>query len=70
MRTPADEAISFFESDFKQGEPIRVYELILDPDGGPNKDRQVAYTLFHVYLRRRVGSRRDLPIAVLLHALR
>lgn len=41
-RTPADEAIDFFESGFKQGdEPIRVYELPLDPDGGPNKDRQV-----------------------------
>ena len=43
-RTPADEAIDFFESGFKMGdEPIRVYELTLDPDGGPNKDRQVAY---------------------------
>jgi hypothetical protein len=42
VRTPADEAIDFFESGFKPGEgPIRVYELALDPDGGPNKDRQV-----------------------------
>lgn len=40
-KTPADEAITFFESGFKSDEPIRVYELALDPDGGPNKDRQV-----------------------------
>ncbi|CAL1714662.1 unnamed protein product [Somion occarium] len=39
-KTPADEGIDFFESAFTQGEePIRVYELQLDPDGGPNKDR-------------------------------
>lgn len=45
-RTPADEAIDFFELGVKMGdEPIRVYELALDPDGGPNKDRQVAYCL-------------------------
>lgn len=43
-KTPADEAIDFFESAFRQGEEdIRVYELQLDPDGGPNKDRSVAY---------------------------
>ena len=39
-KTPADEGIEFFESATK-GEPIRVYELRLDPDGGPNKDRAV-----------------------------
>ncbi|KAL6304577.1 glycoside hydrolase family 13 protein [Sparassis latifolia] len=39
-KTPADEGIDFFEAAFKQGDrPIRVYELQLDPDGGPNKDR-------------------------------
>ncbi|OBZ74017.1 Glycogen debranching enzyme [Grifola frondosa] len=38
-KTPADEGIDFFEAAFKQGEkPICVYELRLDPDGGPNKD--------------------------------
>ena len=43
-KTPADEAIDFFESALQQGhEPIRVYELQLDPDGGPNKDRSVAF---------------------------
>ena len=52
-RTPADEAIDFFESGVKVGdEPIRVYELALDPDGGPNKDLQVAY-----YLRPICSSR-------------
>ena len=39
-KTPADEGIEFFESATSQ-EPIRVYELRLDPDGGPNKDRSV-----------------------------
>jgi len=41
-KTPADEGIEFFESAFSQGQPpIRVHELKLDPDGGPNKDRAV-----------------------------
>ena len=51
VRTPADEAIDFFESGFKQGDDaIRVYELALDPDGGPNKDRSVAYRVFFVHV--------------------
>lgn len=45
-KTPADEGIEFFESVvIEKGEPIHVYELRLDPDGGPNKDRSVEYTL-------------------------
>ena len=41
-RTPADEGIAFFESEFKKGEPpVRVYELALDPDGGPSKEVEV-----------------------------
>ncbi|THH32030.1 hypothetical protein EUX98_g2165 [Antrodiella citrinella] len=39
-KTPADEGLDFFESAFTQGEQaIKVYELPLDPDGGPSKDR-------------------------------
>ncbi|KAF8584023.1 glycoside hydrolase family 133 protein [Ramaria rubella] len=39
-KTPADEGIEFFQSSISLGEaPIYVYELQLDPDGGPNKDR-------------------------------
>ncbi|KAK2463702.1 hypothetical protein APHAL10511_004453 [Amanita phalloides] len=51
-KTPADEGIEFFQSQLTQGEPpIRVYELRLDPDGGPNKSRSYirlppAYTPF------------------------
>ncbi|KAF8325872.1 glycoside hydrolase family 13 protein [Cantharellus anzutake] len=42
-KTPADEAIDFFESiPSANEEPIQVYELRLEEDGGPNKDR--AYT--------------------------
>jgi len=42
-KTPADEGLNFFASVPPQGEsPIRVYELRLDPDGGPNNDCQVS----------------------------
>lgn len=43
-KTPADEGLDFFEGALKGGEPaIRVYELRLDPDGGPNKERAVRH---------------------------
>ncbi|KAL0067147.1 bifunctional 4-alpha-glucanotransferase/amylo-alpha-1,6-glucosidase [Marasmius tenuissimus] len=39
-KTPADEGIEFFQSALNPGEsPLRVYELRLDVDGGPHKDR-------------------------------
>ncbi|KAF5383708.1 hypothetical protein D9615_003666 [Tricholomella constricta] len=39
-KTPADEGLDFFQSQSRPGEaPIRVYELHLDTDGGPHKDR-------------------------------
>lgn len=42
-RTPADEGKEFFSSERSQYEqPIRVYELRLDPDGGPNKQRSAS----------------------------
>jgi hypothetical protein len=41
-KTPADEGLEFFEfASVDNKAPIRVYELPLDPDGGPNKDRAV-----------------------------
>jgi len=41
-KTPADEGIAFFESLILPGEgPVRVFELQLDPDGGPSKDKAV-----------------------------
>jgi len=41
-KTPADEGIDFVESAIGHGEaPIRVYELPLEPDGGPSKSREV-----------------------------
>jgi len=45
-KTPADEGIEFFQSESHPAEsPIRVYELHLDPDGGPNTDRIVSDNL-------------------------
>jgi glycogen debranching enzyme len=40
-KTPADEGIEFFQSTVQRDTPIRVYELRLDADGGPNKDALV-----------------------------
>lgn len=43
-KTPADEGIDFFQAEAAEGEaPIRVYELRLDPDGGPNKELSVCH---------------------------
>ena len=43
-KTPADEGVEFFQSEVHPGEsPIRVYELRLDPDGGPSKDLSVSF---------------------------
>lgn len=41
-KTPQDEGISWFESSSARREPVQVYELVLEADGGPNKNR--AYT--------------------------
>lgn len=42
-KTPADEAIEFFKSGPSTGEePLQVYELKLEEDGGPNKDKAVS----------------------------
>ncbi|KAG5721186.1 Glycogen debranching enzyme [Termitomyces sp. T112] len=39
-KTPADEGIEFFQSQIRTGDaPIYVYELRLDTNGGPHKDR-------------------------------
>jgi len=50
-RTPADEGVAFFESELEEGEtPIRVYELPLEADGGPGKNREVCIVVnFIVY---------------------
>ena len=46
-KTPADEGKDFFLSERSVGEqPIRVYELRLDPDGGPNKQRSASTKSF------------------------
>ncbi len=43
-KTPADEGIDFFQAGVSPGEaPIRVYDLGLDPDGGPSKDLSVRF---------------------------
>jgi glycogen debranching enzyme len=45
-KTPADEGIEFFESVRADDAPINVYELRLDPDGGPSKDLSVSFHPF------------------------
>ncbi|KAG8864449.1 hypothetical protein FRC20_010187, partial [Serendipita sp. 405] len=41
-KTPQNEGISWFESSHVGSQPVQVYELKLESDGGPNKNR--AYT--------------------------
>ena len=42
-KTPADEGKEFFLGQRLEGEqPVRVYELRLDPDGGPSKQRSAS----------------------------
>jgi glycogen debranching enzyme len=42
QRTPADEAIFFFEtSPATDAQPVQVYELQLEEDGAPSKDKAV-----------------------------
>lgn len=40
-KTPADEAIDYFEALAPKNATIQVYELKLDPDGGPSKEKSV-----------------------------
>jgi len=40
-KTPQNEGLSWFES-HTGTEPVQVYELALEADGGPNKDRAVS----------------------------
>ena len=58
-KTPADEGIEFFQSEIHLGEsPIRVYELRLDPDGGPSKELSVRSYLYpnHILIPYRASS--------------
>ena len=41
-KTPADEAIDYFEALAPKDATIQVYELKLDPDGGPSKEKSVS----------------------------
>jgi hypothetical protein len=42
-KTPADEGIQFFENAVPdKSKPIAVYEIHLDADGGPDKERSVS----------------------------
>jgi glycogen debranching enzyme len=48
-KTPADEGIDFFEAEITEGEaPIRVYELGLDPNGGPSKRLTVCHYIIQI----------------------
>jgi len=43
-KTPADEGIEFFQTEVAVGEaPICLYELRLEPDGGPSKELSVRF---------------------------
>lgn len=40
-KTPQDEAISFFSGE-GDGEPVQVWELSLEDDGGPSPEKSVS----------------------------
>ncbi|ELU43609.1 glycogen debranching enzyme [Rhizoctonia solani AG-1 IA] len=49
-KTPADEALDFFESTERGDTRIQVYELRLEPDGGPNREAAVRLSLSYTRL--------------------
>ncbi|KAG9123786.1 hypothetical protein FRC07_013965 [Ceratobasidium sp. 392] len=60
-KTPADEAIDFFESTERGTKHINVYELKLEEDGGPNRERSYtrlppAYTPYVLRVTIDAGS--------------
>ncbi|KAF5316807.1 hypothetical protein D9619_006196 [Psilocybe cf. subviscida] len=61
-KTPADEAIEFFQTAPQPGEsPLQIYELSLDPDGGPSKELSYvrlppAYTPYILRVHIRAGT--------------
>lgn len=40
-KTPQDEAIAFFSSNGADGQPVQVWELWLEDDGGPGSNKSV-----------------------------
>ena len=49
-KTPQDEALAFFSSDkAHEGEPIQVWELSLEDDGGPGESKSVCHDLENVF---------------------
>ena len=40
-KTPQDEALAFFSTKGHEGEPVQVWELWLDDDGGPGESKSV-----------------------------
>jgi hypothetical protein len=49
-KTPQDEAIAFFSGD-GDGEPVQVWELLLEDDGGPSAAKAVSKRLAACYSR-------------------
>lgn len=41
-KTPQDEALSFFSENTHSGEPVQVWELWLEDDGGPGESKSVS----------------------------
>ena len=57
QRTPADEAIFFFESaSTGEAQPVQVWELQLEEDGAPSKDKAVRVRWPPKYLNDLYGA--------------
>jgi glycogen debranching enzyme len=57
-KTPQDEALAYFSSEESHtGEPVQVWELWLEDDGGPDERKSVSWSVSHLITWHGMGRR-------------